>query len=77
MQPKEKAQELYDKFYKEVPIHIMHYELHCILAKSYARICAWQIMKDAEEHWNEDGRNYEHSAHFKYWNEVKDEITKI
>jgi len=72
--PKQEADRLYDKFWGLVPSRAMHFDRHKMLAKDCALACVEEIMKSAEESWNVDDKNYEHSGHSKFWLEVKLEL---
>ena len=69
MTPKEKAEELLDKFVRFTPY-------------SYARQCAIIAVNEVVEQWFEidtylgDG-NGELNSNYKYWLEVKEEIKKL
>jgi hypothetical protein len=63
MKPKEKAIELYEKFYYKLPIELMEKVLDCT-AQECALIAVDEII-------DKDGYNNE------YWQEVKQEIKKL
>lgn len=73
MKPKEKAEELLDKFRKHAHLWDCRNDEPCQddHTRECALICVDEIMKDAESNCNEDHRNYEHSTHYKFWTEVR------
>lgn len=48
-----------------------------LIGKKLAILHIDELMKDHEECFNQDDRNYEHTGHYKFYTEVKSEIEKI
>lgn len=72
--PKQKAKDLYDKFYKEIPTRLMHYDLHHKLAKDLSLIC---VEENASAHYD-FGNAYALTVEERmYYDNVKREIEKL
>lgn len=70
MTPKEKAEELHNNMYHELPARMGRHEI----SKNCALIAADEIIKAIDFDWMEvQNLDREHA----YWNEVKEEIEKL
>ena len=71
MKAKEKAKELFDKYYSYLKANLMHDEEAIEDAKVCALIAVDEIINDNPNIYDNDRLN------FKYWQEVKKEIEKL
>jgi hypothetical protein len=71
MTTKEKAKELFDKFYQEAPYQEIEFYSNDVMARQCALIAVDEIIKNDKENYGINGFVFE------YWQEVKQELQKI
>jgi hypothetical protein len=79
MTVKEKAKELFDKFYQEAPLDEIKFYSNDVMAKSCALIAVDEILKNNLEYLRDVGLHNDVALNIdlSFWEEVKHEINKL